>query len=283
MGAVSIVNAIASGHGASFAVDLPTTATVAVREGRGRWTGLTNGRPATSTLLQQTVRKAIRTLGKDPNRYSGRVETETSAPVGVGLKTSSSSSVAAALATFSAFGRHNYEPEQILECSVSASLASGTSVTGAMDDAAACLLGGGVLTDNRSNSVVARVKLGRPLVVIIRIPDDGSRRASVPTSEVRRFAKLADSVFDQARLGRIWKAMILNGSLYSAIYGYQNSDALEALENGALGAGLSGTGPAVACVFDDVAAAEKLETNWKESGGMTVRTKTSDGGATIGH
>ncbi|MDG6915987.1 MAG: shikimate kinase [Nitrososphaerota archaeon] len=283
MGAVSIINAIASGHGASLAVDLPTKATVDVREGEGRWMGLTNEKPTTSTLLQQTVKKAIRVLGKDPNRYSGRIETETSAPVGVGLKTSSSSSVAAALATFSAFGRHNYEPEQILECSVSASLASGTSVTGAMDDAGACLLGGGVLTDNHSNRIIARVKLGRPLVVIIRIPDKESRRASVPTSEVRRFAKLADLIFDQARRGRIWKAMTLNGSLYSAIYGYQNSDALEALECGALGAGLSGTGPAVACVFDDVAAAEKLEGSWKESGGVTVKTTTSDGGATIGH
>ncbi|MDG6954494.1 MAG: shikimate kinase [Nitrososphaerota archaeon] len=283
MGAVSIVNAIASGRGASLAVNLPTTARVTIRERRGEWKESTNGSPSTSTLLQRTVRKAIMTLGENPERYSGRIETETSAPVGVGLKTSSSSSVAAALATFSAFGRPDYEPKEVLECSVSASLASGTSVTGAMDDAAACLLGGGALTDNRSNHIVATVRLGTPLVVLIRVPHDGSRRASVPPSEVRRFAELADSVFDQAMRGGIWKAMILNGLLYSAIYGYPNSDALEALESGALGAGLSGTGPAVASVFDDAAKADKLESSWKEGGGVTIRTETCDGGARIGH
>ncbi|MCL4355443.1 MAG: shikimate kinase [Nitrososphaerota archaeon] len=283
MGAVSVVNAIASGRGASLAVDLPTTARVTIREERGGWTESTNGSPATSTLLQRTVRNAIRILGENPERYSGRVETETSAPVGVGLKTSSSSSVAAALATFSAFGRPDYEPKEVLECSVSASLASGTSITGAMDDAAACLLGGGVLTNNRSNHIVATVRLGTPLVVLIRVPHDGSRRASVRTAEIRRFAKLADSAFDQAMRGGIWKAMILNGLLYSAIYGYPNSDAFEALESGALGAGLSGTGPAVACVFDDAAKADRLESNWKEDGGVTIRTETCNGGATIGH
>ncbi len=282
MGAVSVVNAIASRRGASLAVDLPTTAKVTVCDARGKWTESTNGRPATSTLLQCTVRRAIRMLGENPDRYSGRIETETSAPIGVGLKTSSSSSVAAALATFSAFGSHDYTPEEILECSVSASLAAGTSVTGAMDDAGASLLGGAVFTDNRSNRIVATVRLGEPLTVLIMVPGGGSRRASVPVSEVRRFAKVVDSLFDRARRGEMWKAMTLNGLLYSAIYGYSSSTALEGLEGGALGAGLSGTGPAVACVFDDAAGADKLESRWKDDGGKTIRTETSDGGAVIG-
>ena len=281
-GAVSIVNAIASGHGASLAVNLPTTAKVTIHERRGTWTGSTNGGPVTSSLPQRTVMDAIRVLGESPERYSGRIETETSAPVGVGLKTSSSSSVAVALATFSAFGRPDYAPEKILGCSVSASLASGTSVTGAMDDAAACLLGGGVFTDNRSKRIIATVSLEKPMTVLIGIHGSRSRRASVALSEVRRFAKLADSIFDQARRGGIWKAMTLNGLLYSTIYGYSSSDALEALEEGALGAGLSGTGPAVAAVFDDSRSADSLERRWKEEGAVVIRTGTCEGGAAIG-
>ncbi len=281
MGAVSIVNAISSGRGATASVDLPTSAKVTIDEKRGRWVTFQDGRRTESRLAQHTVRQAILMLGRDPRRYSGSVETTASAPTGVGLKTSSSSAVAITLAVFSAFGKTSPRARDVLECSVSSSLSSGVSVTGAMDDAASCLLGGANFVDNSSRRLISRVRLRRPFPVLIMVPRERSKRASITTGYVRTFSRVADSIFNIGVEGKAWKAMTLNGLLYSTIYGYEPSAALQALEAGALGAGLSGTGPAVAAVFDGPEDRERLAKMWGGGGAEVIRTTTSDGGAAV--
>lgn len=282
MGAISIVNAIASGRGASVSVDLQTSAKVDIREERGRWKAFQNGKPTESALAFHTLRRAIGMLGRNPRAYSGSVETTAAAPTGVGLKTSSAASVAITLAVLSAFGRSAPEARDVLDCSVSASLSSGVSITGAMDDAASCLLGGANFVDNSSRRIVSTVRLRRALPVLIRVPREESRRTKVVTSYVRKFSEVADSIFKIGIEGRIWKAMTLNGLLFSSIYSYEPSPALQAIEGGALGAGLSGTGPAVAAIFDDQGDATRLAKVWADDGAVVIRTTTSDGGAAIG-
>ncbi|MDG6902371.1 MAG: hypothetical protein JRM80_10510 [Nitrososphaerota archaeon] len=114
MGAVSVVNAIASGKGATVSVELPTAAKVAVREERGSWRALNNGQETKSRLVLSSLRLAISMLGRDPGRYSGSVDTTLSAPMGVGLKTSSSTSIAVALAVWDAFGKSSPPSAEIL-------------------------------------------------------------------------------------------------------------------------------------------------------------------------
>ena len=280
-GAISVVNAVASGRGATLSVDLPTSAKVDVKEERGRWKVFQNGRQVESALAFHTLRRTIRMLGRDPHAYSGSVETASLAPTGVGLKTSSSASVAITLAVLSAFGSR-YPDAEVLGCSVSASLTSGVSITGAMDDAASCLLGGVNFVDNSSGRILSRVSLKRSLPVLIRVPGEESRRADVPTRYVRRFSEVADSIFKIGIEGNAWKAMTLNGLIFSSIYSYAPSAALRAIERGALGSGLSGTGPAVAAVFDDERDAGRLARDWADDGAEVIRTTTSDGGATVG-
>jgi len=283
MGAITLVNAIASGKGATVSVELPTTARVEINEERGGWNVFMNGRKQRSSLAMEAIRGSIKICGKDPARYSGSVETTTSAAAGVGLKTSSSSSVAIILAVLSALGVSSYEPEEVARCSASSALAAGVSVTGAMDDAASCLLGGMNFADNSGMKIVSSAPVGRRLPVIITVPPRKSRRASVEVNYVRRFSKISQSIFSLGRQGKIWKAMTLNGLLYCSIYGYPPIDALQAMEGGALGAGLSGTGPAVAAVFEDRKEAEQLARVWEEGGSKVIRTETSDGGATFGN
>jgi shikimate kinase len=283
MGAITLVNAIASGKGATVSVGLPTTAKVEVNEERGEWNVLMNGRKQRSSLAIEAIRGAIGICGKDPARYSGSIETTTSAAVGVGLKTSSSSSVAIILAALSALGMSSYEPEEVARCSASSALAAGVSVTGAMDDAASCLLGGTNFTDNSRMKIVSSAPVGRRLPVIITLPPRKSRKSSVEVNYIRKFSKISQSIFNLGRQGQIWKAMTLNGLLYCSIYGYPPIDALQAMEAGALGAGLSGTGPAVAAVFEDRKDAERLARVWEEGGSKVIRTETSDGGATFGN
>lgn len=282
MGAISIVNAIASGKGATVSVDLPTSAKVTIREEKGRWRTFEGGKETESQLALNSLRRAILMLGRDPRRYSGSLDTRTSAPVGVGLKTSSSASVAIALAVCDAFGEGSPPTAAVLDCSVRSSFSSGASVTGAMDDAASCLLGGANFVDNSSKRILSRVRLGRALQVLITVPREESRRGSVRTRYVRRFSRIADSIFRMGLEGETWKAMTLNGLMYSSIYGYDPSLALRAVEAGALGSGLSGTGPSVAAVFESQNDVKRLGADWTEGDAQVIRTTTSDGGATVG-
>src|SRR5437879_13001743 len=154
-GAISVVNAIASGRGATAGVKLSTEAEVEMEESTGDWEVTVNGRRWSPGLATETTRCAIRSAGKDPVAFSGKVRTTSTIPVGVGLKTSSSSSTAIALAVHAALGGRVVDPKWVLDCSVDASLASGASVTGALDDAAGCLLGGINMTDNLERKIVS--------------------------------------------------------------------------------------------------------------------------------
>lgn len=283
VGAVSIVNAVAGGRGATVAVGLRTKAKVKIDRVPGSWEVTLNGRRVRSTLAQHVIAIILDSIGEDPSKHSGSVQTRTEAPVGVGLKTSSSSSVAIALATLAALGRRRYEDAEVLDCSVSASLASQVSQTGALDDAASCLLGGANFADNLGRRVLSSRRLGSPLTVLVRIPPEKSRRRTVDLDSVRKYSAVADYLFRLGQGGKIWNAMTLNGVLYSTIYGYNHIPSIMALQAGALGSGLSGTGPAVAAVFGDQGEPAQLEKDWSFDGARVIRTETTDEGARIGN
>ena len=169
-GAISIVNAIAGGKGATASVRLSTEAEVELEAASGAWEVVVNGKKSESRLAVETVRQAIKSAGKDPDAYSGRVQTSSSVPIGVGLKTSSAASTSIALATYAALGQKAFDPKKVLDCSVQASLASGASVTGALDDAAGCLLGGLNMTDNLARKIVSSRLFDKKLKVVIVVP-----------------------------------------------------------------------------------------------------------------
>ncbi len=283
-GAVSIINAIASGRGATASVNFSTEAEVELEESKGAWEVSVNGEAwsqGSQGLAVETVARAIRSLGKDPAAFSGRILTKSAIPVGVGLKTSSSSSTAIALAVYGALGRRRrrrFEPKKVLDCSVEASLASGASVTGALDDAAGCLLGGINLTDNVARKIVSSKRFKKRLRVVVMVPKVRSKRQTVTPEFIRRFGDLTDVLFEMSLKGEYWKAMVLNGMVYSSILKYDPSPALRAVELGALGAGLSGTGPSVAAVFDPSQQTEigALKRDWSADGSVVIQTETNN-------
>jgi len=59
---------------------------------------------------------------------------------------------------------------------------------------------------------------------------------------------LIPMVHREALKGNCWSALTLNGLLYSAALGYDTSSVRDALQAGAIAAGLSGKGPAVAAI-----------------------------------
>jgi shikimate kinase len=277
-GAVTIVNAIAGGKGATASVRLSTEAEVEMEATGGVWEVLVNGKKSGSRLAVETVRCAIKSAGKDPEAYSGRVQTSSSVPIGVGLKTSSAASTSIALAVYAALGNKAFDPKKVLDCSVEASLASGASVTGALDDAAGCLLGGLNMTDNLGRKVVSSKLFDKKLKVLILVPKGRSRRDSVDPKFIRTFGGLTNLFFEMSLKGDHWRAMVLNGMTYSSILKYDPFPALLAVEHGALGAGLSGTGPAVAAVFDPSKKEEMhaLANVWSADGGSVIETETNN-------
>jgi shikimate kinase len=277
-GAVSIVNAIAGGKGVTASIRLGTEATVELQNSPGTWRFSVNGKEMESKLTQETVMLALKMAGKDGSQYSGTVETSSVLPMGMGLKTSSSASSAIALAVFAALGQRAFDPQRIMLCSVDASLASGSSITGAMDDCAACLLGGINLVDNLGRKVERSKLFDKTLKVLIQVPNSKSHRAAVDVAQVRKLGKVADVLYRMSMEGDLWRAMTLNGTLYSAIYGYDGRAALQAVEHGALGASLTGTGPATAAVFDAKMTEEmkNLAAAWSSDGSTVIETETNN-------
>ncbi|QQG48530.1 MAG: shikimate kinase [archaeon] len=282
MGAISVVNALASGKGATVAVSLPTWVKVDIRPTPGPWSVSVNGKPVNPGLAEETISRTLLSEGKDSTKHSGKVETISPVPRGVGLKTSSSSSVAIALATLSALGHKEFDPEVVLGLSVESSLAAAVSVTGALDDAASCLLGGTNFADNARRKLTGAKKLGARHPVLIHVPPIRTRRGSVNLDQVRVFSEAADEILTLAQNGQHWNALTLNGLLYSSVYQYDPGPALSAIEAGALGAGLSGTGPATAAVFEPDAELERAKRAWDAAGGFILETTTTDEGAKIG-
>jgi shikimate kinase len=283
-GAISVVNAIATGKGVTVGIALRTRAKVRINgKGKGKgWVTSVNRRRIHSKLALETLKRAFSLVGERLESYSGEVETFNEAPVGVGLKSSSSSSVAITLAVLSAFGLKRFGPTEVLRCSTSASLAAGVSITGALDDAASCLLGGINFADNIGHRVLSSKRIGENLKVVIRVPDLPSRRRAVSPITIQKFASIAESLFNMSLKGEHWKAMTLNGLLYSSILGYDPASAFRAIELGAVAAGLSGTGPAVAAVFDGDEDPADLSEEWGIDGSSIIRTETNDAEAKIG-
>jgi shikimate kinase len=110
------------------------------------------------------------------------------------------------------------------------------------------------------------------------VPGGRSRRESASPEFMRKFGRLTDLFFEMSLKSDYWKAMVLNGMTYSSILKYDPFPALRAVELGALGAGLSGTGPSVAAVFDAARQSEidDLRRDWSSDGTRVIETETNN-------
>ena len=124
LGAVSVVNALAGGKGATIAIEFRTQARVELAKRKGTWSTTFNGEDLDSPLALEAAKITLKLEGEEPGDYSGTVETKTSLPTGVGLKTSSAAAVATSLATSSALGRRKFDAHKVLQCSADSSLSS---------------------------------------------------------------------------------------------------------------------------------------------------------------
>jgi shikimate kinase len=147
-GAVTIVNAMATGKGAALGVRLWTKAKVTLTDQGGSFVGHNSTYPEEDTfLIEETARHVFRKFKVD-KEFGAIVETRSNIPVAVGLKSSSAVSNAVALACVRALGSQATDI-QIVSLGVDASFRADVTLTGAYDDACASYFGGLVATDNK--------------------------------------------------------------------------------------------------------------------------------------
>ena len=252
-GAISIVNAIAMGKGATLGISLKTEATIKTSQGKGVIL-VSDNKTISSRLVNRVVQKVVPKKVLDKNKLKISIRSEI--PTGYGLKSSSAISSAVALACAKLF-RPKWSDYEILIAGVNASIETKVSITGAYDDACGCYYGGFVVTDNYKRKIIKSEKGPQNLTSVIFIPKSRKR------GKVKNLKKLS-IVFDQAwRMARnsdYWNAMILNGLATSSILNSEPKIITDLIERGALGATISGNGPAIAAVVkkEDIQNIKKI-------------------------
>ncbi|MEM1547505.1 MAG: shikimate kinase [Thermoproteota archaeon] len=245
-GAVSIVNAMANGLGAALGIGLRAEASCRLVD-KPVFKAYSDGRLLKpGNLLERVCRMIL----SDHGAHGGCViHLRSEIPAKKGLKSSSAVSSAVALACL----KEVCGDADLLKAalySAEASIQAGVSVTGAFDDASACLLGGVVITNNLERKLMARRTVRNSLRVLILVPPGGMLSSRVDTGLFKPVEPLMRLAHRLALEGEEWTAMMLNGLAVSTALGISSKPALEALRAGAVAAGVSGKGPAVAAVAE---------------------------------
>ena len=123
------------------------------------------------------------------------------------------------------------------------------TVTGSFDDACGCELGGLVITNNTENKLLVHKDI-ETYDVVIYVPERKIRKNTLDVENLRALDNQICAAIGIAD-GYPLNAMTMNGRIISEASGVDNSVAEKALQDGALGAGMSGSGPAIAMVFNE--------------------------------
>ncbi len=244
-GAVTVVNAISTGRGAAIGVSLRLRAKAELSED-GHFSFKCTNREVDDSVARTAFELVANRYGL--KGYGCRIEVESEIPVAVGLKSSSAAASAIALALLDAIGEvPRYQ--ELLDLVTEISIRSGTSITGAADDASACMLGGFVVTDNRRNALLMRAEVDGRMRAVIAVPE-GRRTytASFRKEVLTPFRPLVEVAFELAMRGDYLRAMTLNGLVQAAALSYGTEAIVGALRRGALACSISGTGPAIAAL-----------------------------------
>lgn len=266
-GAVTVVNALATGKGAALGIDTWVEAVVRLTSEGGVIEGRILDDPAESdVLIQHVVRRVLRHFGFERG-YGAYVETRSNIPIARGLKSSSAAANAIALATLDALGE-SMDDLAIIRLGVEAATEAGVTVTGAFDDACASYFGGFVITDNVKKTLIRQEGVG-DYKVLIHAPGQKVYTRAIDLKRIEPFKQFIEFAYREAYRGSVWTAMIMNGLLYSAALGIDPVIALDAMKSGAVAAGLSGTGPAVAAIVEEDKI-DAVKQAWSRYEGMII-------------
>ena len=272
-GAATIINAIATGRGAAFGVDLWTKAQVKLTDEPKVIEGMIVSDPdESSVLIEKTVGRVFEYFGLK-EKFGAKVKTWSNIPIARGLKSSSVAANAISLATVAALNK-SLDDLTIINLGVNGTVDAKVTITGAFDDAYASYFGGVVITDNVKRKIVKRFAISEDLTILLKVPAKKTYTSSSNVRKMRSVASLVKIAYKEALKGNYWSALTLNGLIYSSALGYNPSIALDALMAGALAAGLSGKGPSVTAVTPNEKV-DLVKDVWQAYEGEILQTRVN--------
>lgn len=257
-GAISVLNAIATGIGGAVGIELPIHSEIRLREEHvvtARSTVKGCRVPVDAGVLEAVLRTVEKRLG-----YRGGFHAEISSdiPVAAGLKSSHALVNSLLAGILDALGLQ-LNIEELALLGVEASMMAGLTITGAYDDSLATLGRGVYITDNAERRVLRHYRIDRGLYAVVLVPPTAKPIWKVDPSDFQRLSECYMGAAKLALKGDWAAAMAMNGLLTATATGQDVAPLREALElPGVVSAGVSGKGPAFFAVTDDPEPVERL-------------------------
>jgi shikimate kinase len=279
-GSATIINAIATGFGSAFGIGLDIEC-----EARPISDSIecANDVGADTTLMELCVQKVFSYYGIDSNDFGISLKTKSTLPMASGLSSSSASSNAIVKVTSQIiaeeFDLKPLDDLEVVNMAIDASLEAGVTITGSFDDATASYFGGVVVTDNRNRRFIIKEKMD-DYRILIYMPNFHAKSGDSNVERMKVMAPLVETAYGFASKKDYFKAINLNGLIYSSALGFNTSIAIDALQSGALASGLSGTGSAFFAIVDDESV-DDVYGSWEKYEGETIKTKTDNAGCSL--
>ena len=239
-GGISVLHALGLGRGCSLPIGLSTTVNI-----HDEHMDLHNDHHGLLDAVLHCWRKK-----ELPSPNSVGWEVISDVPVGQGLK-SSAALACAALRALNEYSWSGLSDSEIVDMAVESQINCGCTVTGSMDDAWSAVDSGWKLVDPRlpaSEAILFEGEIDEDVVVLVVLR--GSREKAVNADSFSENQHLFERALASLTNGAVLDALSSNGMAVAS-----STDDFEALRtcnlaiaSGALAAGLSGSGPAIAIV-----------------------------------
>ena len=279
-GSATIINAIATGFGSAFGIALDIECEA---KAISRGIECSNDVGADNTLMEICVEKVFSHYDIDKNDFGISLKTKSKLPMASGLSSSSASSNAIVKVTSSIIAEEfDFEPlsdMEIINLAIDSSLDAGVTITGSFDDATASYFGGVVVTDNAKREFIIKEEMDE-YPILVYMPNYYSKSGDSNPQRMKLLAPLVETAFEFACERDYFKALNLNGLIYSATLGFNPSIAIDALESGAIASGLSGTGSSFVAVVNEEAI-DDVKESWEKYEGRVIETKVDNVGCML--
>ncbi|WP_296874320.1 shikimate kinase [uncultured Methanobrevibacter sp.] len=279
-GSATIINAIATGFGSAFGIGLDIECDAkTISEG----IECSNDVGADTGLMELCVKKVFSYYDINQDDFGVSLKTTSSLPMASGLSSSSASSNAIVKVVSEMFAEEfdleRLSDLEVVNLAIDASLEAGVTITGSFDDATASYFGGVVVTDNGNREFVIKERMD-DYDLLIYMPDFHSKSGDSDVGRMKVMAPLVETAYEFACKKDYFRAINLNGLIYSSALGFNTSIAIDALSCGALASGLSGTGSAFFAVVDENSI-DEVKDAWMKYEGRVIKTEVDNVGCRI--
>lgn len=292
-GSATIVNAIATGSGSAFGINLDIVAEV-----RSTSSGIkcSPDLDIDTSLMELCAKNVFNhyQINFEDNKEDLRsvedvigieISTKSDLPPASGLSSSSALSNAVTLAIseliVDEFDKKPMDDLEIVNLAIDSSLEAGVTITGAFDDATASYFGGVTVTDNINREIIIKEKMDNHKLLIY-MPNIDSMTANSDVKRMKLLAPLVEMAFEKASQKEYYTALNLNGILYSNALDFDTKIAIDALSAGAIASGLSGTGSAYVAIVDNESK-DNIKDIWNSytDSGRIIETEVDNLGTSI--